>query len=212
MASRNLLLFDYDGVLVDSISHNLSVVRSICQKLGFSVFPDIDYCRNAECISFEVWAKNIGMSQEVMNSFVEQVHMDLSNSAHTLPIFPLIPSVLEELSEFNDLAVITGNTAAAANKFLSHHNLDKHFNYCLGAEMQEPKSKKILRLADCCSCTLESVYYIGDAGTDIIQGKIAGVKTIAVTWGFQSRNRLAKEGPDYIFDNPGDLVKLFKSL
>lgn len=33
--------------------------------------------------------------------------------------------------------------------------------------------------------SLDKVFYIGDAGTDVQQGKAAGVKTIVVTWGFQ---------------------------
>ena len=49
------------------------------------------------------------------------------------------------------------------------------------------------------------VYFVGDEVRDIEAGKKAGIKTIAVSWGYNTKDALAKEQPDYIIDTPLDL-------
>jgi len=40
------------------------------------------------------------------------------------------------------------------------------------------------------------------------QGRLAGVRTVAVTWGFQERELLEQEAPDFVINNPKDLLKI----
>ena len=47
---------------------------------------------------------------------------------------------------------------------------------------------------------------------DIRQGKLAGAKTIAVTWGFQSAAILRIENPDYMANSPNDILDIIKCL
>jgi phosphoglycolate phosphatase len=47
---------------------------------------------------------------------------------------------------------------------------------------------------------------IGDAEYDITMGQAAGYRTCAVTWGNQSRDRLARQQPDHIVDAPEQLT------
>jgi phosphoglycolate phosphatase len=54
----------------------------------------------------------------------------------------------------------------------------------------------------------DRTYYIGDTTGDIREAKMAGIRTVAVTWGWHSRERLAKLQPDYLIDNPSDLLSI----
>lgn len=49
--------------------------------------------------------------------------------------------------------------------------------------------------------------YVGDAPFDLQAGRAAGVTTIAVPWGFFSRDSLAAEGPDMIVETVEELVE-----
>ncbi len=44
-------------------------------------------------------------------------------------------------------------------------------------------------------------YYIGDTDGDVEAGKLSGVKTIAISWGFQDKTILVKSDPDYLIDD-----------
>jgi phosphoglycolate phosphatase-like HAD superfamily hydrolase len=50
---------------------------------------------------------------------------------------------------------------------------------------------------------------IGDAVSDIRAARAAGIKSVAVTWGHQSRQKLSQEAPDLIIDEPEDLANYF---
>ena len=52
--------------------------------------------------------------------------------------------------------------------------------------------------------------YIGDVEGDVEAGRNASVKTVAISWGFNSKERLEKSGPDLLIDNLLELVELLQ--
>jgi len=48
--------------------------------------------------------------------------------------------------------------------------------------------------------------YVGDTSVDIQTAKNAGLISVAVTWGFRSKQSLLAENPDYIIDTPQELL------
>jgi phosphoglycolate phosphatase-like HAD superfamily hydrolase len=52
---------------------------------------------------------------------------------------------------------------------------------------------------------------IGDTVGDIRAGKEAGVRTAAVTWGYQQRDLLLKEAPDCLLDQPKELLYIVRA-
>jgi phosphoglycolate phosphatase len=53
-------------------------------------------------------------------------------------------------------------------------------------------------------------YLAGDTGRDVLTGKQLGIKTIAVTYGFLSREVLKTYGADYLIDNITDTINVIK--
>ena len=54
----------------------------------------------------------------------------------------------------------------------------------------------------------EEAAYLGDSDTDIQAAKAAGIRSIAVTWGFYPKEKLKKENPDFIVDNVEELKEV----
>jgi len=50
-------------------------------------------------------------------------------------------------------------------------------------------------------------YYVGDTRGDMIEGRAGGARTVAVTWGWHRRARLAPAIPDYWADQPSELAE-----
>ena len=59
---------------------------------------------------------------------------------------------------------------------------------------------------------LENTVFVGDADTDIVTAKNAGLVSIGVLWGFRDRDIIEKEGAEYIVETVKDLEKLLISL
>ena len=53
----------------------------------------------------------------------------------------------------------------------------------------------------------ENTIFVGDADTDILTAKNAGLKSIGVLWGFRDREIIEAEGAEYIVETVNDLEK-----
>ena len=56
--------------------------------------------------------------------------------------------------------------------------------------------------------SLENVFYIGDSEVDVQTAAAAGVRLVAVTWGFRSREALLAAGATTLIDRPEDLLAI----
>ena len=86
-------------------------------------------------------------------------------------------------------------------------------NHMPTRETIEPgdKAKKILGACNYFGVDPGLARMIGDTVSDIRYAKRAGVQSIAVTWGWQSRDRLVKEDPDFIVNSVQELADLIES-
>jgi phosphoglycolate phosphatase len=56
------------------------------------------------------------------------------------------------------------------------------------------------------------VIYVGDEIRDIIAAHKCGIRIISVSWGFHTVDLLASKNPDYLVDNPRQIVQLMRSI
>lgn len=93
----------------------------------------------------------------------------------------------------------------------------EHFGDCFVSVMgdvpdvpRKPDPTKVLKMmkdSDCDECIL-----VGDSSVDINTAKNAGISCVAVSWGFQSRERLVSLEPDYIADNKDELEEILNQM
>lgn len=50
--------------------------------------------------------------------------------------------------------------------------------------------------------------YFGDSASDIEAGRNAGMKTVAVSWGYQPHERLMAARPDHVIETPAEMLAL----
>lgn len=60
--------------------------------------------------------------------------------------------------------------------------------------------------------SFEEVIYIGDETRDIEAARKSYVKAIAVSWGFNSKEVLAEQNPDFLIHQPQELIKVIENL
>ena len=84
----------------------------------------------------------------------------------------------------------------------------KHFQSVLGAETPGSKAQKLSGAAKRLCVPPGRVYMVGDSVSDIREAKLAGVTSVAVTWGYHSEQKLVREGPDYLVHAPQEIAEL----
>lgn len=201
---HKLFLFDFDGVLVDSLDVYERRVRLCLEKIGSpAVQNQDDFLALFEDNFYEgIIKKGIDLAA-FMNASISIPTED--DRDQMTPFAPLLP-VLMELKKDNVLAVISSNVSRVINGVLSRHGFDGCFRDVLGADFGYSKIGKIHHAMDSFHVGKDKTYYIGDTTGDIKEARLAGVKTVAVTWGWHSKEKLKAVKPDYLIDTVDELL------
>ena len=201
-----LFLFDFDGVLVDSLDVYEKTVTDCLQKINQPLMRGREeFLELFEGNFYESLAKRGVDLDKFMESSVNILAgVDYSKMK---PFGAMLP-VLEDLKINHQLIVISSNDSPTIQEALRLYNFNGIFKEILGADFMFSKKEKILYAAKKYSAAPNDIYYIGDTTGDIKEGKQAGIKTVGVTWGWHSKEKMAAAKPDYLFDTPQELLQL----
>ena len=125
----------------------------------------------------------------------------------TRPFSDLIP-VLAELKKRHGLVIISSNSSFAIRLMLAKFGFDPYFDDVLGADFNFSKIEKILYAKGHYGTNGGHTFYVCDTAGDVREAREAGVKTVAVTWGWHPRKRLERARPDAMIETPEDLLAL----
>ena len=109
------------------------------------------------------------------------------------------------------LAVCTNKPDAAARGMVEHFFGDDTFDIVRGAldgVPKKPDPAMATEISDALGVNANECVWIGDSAVDIESADNFGCECIAVTWGFRSRESLLEHDPDYIIDDPKDILKI----
>ncbi|CAN5220576.1 HAD family hydrolase [soil metagenome] len=203
---KRTIIFDFDGTIANSFSAFISVYNEIGKEYNLT----------------QITAKE---ARELRNMTPRQVIRALKISLFTLPFYLLkgralfkkridrvkpiegIIPVLKKLSKTHHLGILTSNDQQSVEHFLQKYELDM-FDFVHSEKNLFGKHKALLALMTAHNITQKEIIYVGDEVRDIESCKKAGVPIASVSWGLNSHELLASYKPEYLFDNPEQLLTL----
>lgn len=203
-----LVNFDYDGVLVDSLSRILRLITRAQADLGIGRPPSIEDLQNLANLHPTDLALSLGIPLEKIPELAAKVS-EIYRVDQSLPsMFPGIPGVIRQIARSSIIAVITLNLRDEVLGVLSAYGLQDCVSLIMDGADPRPKRERIGWALQHFAVEPKNAYMVGDARSDIREGKAAGVRTVAVTWGYQPREALAAEDPDFVAECPEELISI----
>jgi phosphoglycolate phosphatase len=207
-----LIIFDYDGVLADTLDDLIQFGQEACNQLGVHHVVTKDDLSNLEVMSFATYGRACEVPEHLIDEFVK-ISLNLFAEKETPPaIFAGLEEVIRRFSANHKIAVVTTNTSQNVHAFLVKHGLDSFIHAVYGVDTHGSKAQKISkarsRLLE--KEKQEAVFMIGDSLSDVRAAKEAGVTSVAVTWGHQNLETLQRGNPDYVVHSPNSLIEIIE--
>ena len=204
---NSTILLDFDGVIVDSIELFCKAVNVAGRKLNRRVSFEPEDLRNIKRMSIPEISNVAGIEKKLMRVFVTEIDGELYRRADEIPMFQHMTDVIEKLSMVGSLGIVSATSRPVISKVLQNYGIERFVRHIAGGDMPGAKSVKIKSIIQENGSRLDNACMVGDTVSDIEQAKIAGVATIAVSWGWHGIEWLRTANPDYEVHQPLDLIE-----
>lgn len=209
-----MVIFDLDGTLLDTLD---DLCNSVNYSLRTNNFPERSlaevrtFVGNGIRLLIERSVPE-GTSKELIDKTFEC--FKTYYAVHCNDKTKTYPGVMDMLNELKKngykIAVLSNKAQYAVTKLC-----DIYFNNLLddavGARenvAKKPSPDALYICAENNNINLNNVIYVGDSDVDVATANNAGVRGIAVTWGFRSRELLIKCGAENLADNTDELLQI----
>jgi phosphoglycolate phosphatase len=198
------LIFDFDGTICDSAKSVVDIINNYFAKGNYKPIS-LQELEKTGAISLISTRQISAVQLSLLQAYVKTESAKLISN---LNCFTHIQEVLQQLSLNHILGLITSNSEENISTFLKKKHLDKLFVFVNTDSDLFGKNQKIRKVMSKYNFKPEKTYYIGDETRDIEAAKKAGVKSVAVTWGYESKELLSQSHPDIIISKPEELLNL----
>jgi phosphoglycolate phosphatase len=211
LADKTLIIFDWDGTLMDSIGLIVESMHIAGEAHGFRTTDQAvkDIIGLSLMHGIEILYPQASEAQKlaIQQSYAEYY---IPNS-HRTPFFTPIENMLLTLKQQDkQLAVATGKKRKGLDRVLeasaSHHYFT--ITRCADESGSKPDPQMLRDILDYTNQPISQAVFIGDSIYDIQMANHLGMASIAVNYGTASSSELAAEQPTYQVDTPQELVAL----
>jgi len=215
----DLLLFDLDGTLVDTTDLILqSFAWTFDAHLPGRLPSRRDlvatFGRSLPAALRELAAEQGATDPEALAAEMLVTYRDFQRQHHDTLIqpFPGIADALAALhAEGHRLGVVTSKMQHFARRGMQLFDLERYFDVAVfhdDVTRHKPHPEPLLEAARRAGVEPSSAIYIGDSTHDIVAGRAAAMRTVAVLWGPFDREVLEAARPDAMVSSPSELVEL----
>jgi len=200
MAKRfDLLVFDWDGTLLDSIGAIVKAVKASCRDLGQPEPSDMQARQVIGLGLVDVLSHSVpGLSEDQFPRMVERYRFHYLSNDHELNLFEGAAELIAKLHSAGFmLAVATGKSRNGLNRALTYSGLGPYFSStrCAGECFSKPHPQMLEELMEELSVKPERTLMIGDTTHDLQMALNAGTYGLAVDYGAHSASALDSLNP-----------------
>lgn len=206
------VVFDFDGTIADTLETLLQIVNELADSFGYPKATP-EQVEVYQKLSSRQILKQSGISYLQLPILIWKAQRLLSERMTTLQPFAEMERSLDELKAAGyQLGILTSNSQKNVELFLRTHDLSDRFDFIYSGLTVFGKERLFHQLLRQEAIDRDRLIYVGDETRDIEAAHRVGVKSIAVGWGFNAREALAKYNPDAEIDAPRELLSAVRSL
>lgn len=217
---KQLLIFDFDGTLIDSVPDLAQAVNDMLSNLGKPTYP-IDSIRNwvgngsrlliERALVGDVQVADGQLSKEEADH-AEQVFFEAyaKISGQNTVAYPDVDAGLKQLQQAGfTLALVTNKPIRFVPKILKSFGWSELFSEVLGGDSlatKKPDPAPLLHVCQKLAVSPQQAVMVGDSKNDILAGQNANIDTLGLSYGYNYGQDIRDFNPTAAFDDFQSLV------
>jgi phosphoglycolate phosphatase len=206
---KTTLLFDFDGTLAETMMLIHKVFNRLSSVYRYSHLPE-EEIEKVRHLNIKDFFKYCGIpfwkvpiiaihARRLMHSDIHEVH----------PPAGLVEVLTRIHNSGNyEMDILTSNRRKNVLKFLSGHSMG-WFDEVHSTRAILSKKRRVEKYIRQNGLDPQNLYYVGDTSVDVESARHAGAKVVAVSWGLNTSEALARCNPDHLVDHPSQLLDIF---
>lgn len=207
MERKKLIIFDFDGVIIDS--------WELAYKMNQREWPNITPEEYRSMFSGNIFKESAKrppslFSKEERDEWFDTVYYPAKLS---LPIYDGIDRVIEKLAKNYTLVINSSSSEESIGKILKKFELDSYFEKVYGFETSTDKAEKFRMILEEYEVEPDECLLITDTVGDVLEAKHYSIPSLVVIYGYQGRNYFSSIENETIgfADKPADILNFIKS-
>ena len=214
MKQFDLIVFDWDGTLMDSAAAIVTALQAAALDIGVTP-PSDERARHIIGLGLQEALQHAmpDLSAEHYRALAERYRYHYLARDHELVLFDGAGTLVDALAaEGYMLAVATGKTRKGLDRAFAHSGLGAvfHDSRCADECHSKPHPQMLLELMDAFAVQPEKTLMIGDTTHDLLMARNAGTGSLAVSYGAHPREPLLASASEGCVDSVGELANWFR--
>lgn len=219
MMNKKLLIFDFDGTLIDSVPDLAEATNIMLEQLGKPLFP-LDTVKQwvgngARMLVERALSGSVDINEQLSKDEVDTAERIFFAAYGTLDCnkttsYPDVDSGLKKLKNAGfTLALVTNKPMRFVPKILDSLGWTSLFDMVLGGDslpVKKPDPAPLLHVCETLKFSPAQAFMIGDSINDISAGKNAHIDTIGLSYGYNYGQDIRDSKPNQAFDHFADLL------
>ena len=213
---KNIVLFDLDGTLVDSLTDLADSMNRVLNRQGLPLHPIQAYryfvgdgITNLVRRALPAEARQPETIEDCVREMRREYNM---HWADTTQPYPGIAELLDTLTSRGiEMAILSNKPDELTRKVVGTLLPNWRFAAVAGARetiARKPDPAGALRIASLLHHEPHDFLYLGDTNTDMLTARAAGMFAVGALWGFRTADELKENGAQALLSVPLELCPL----
>jgi len=202
------IIFDFDGTIVDSFETIIQIFYELTGRHDSLPPDEIERLRGMTLLAA---AEELRVQRWRMPFLLMQGRRRMTKRMKEIKLHEDMTETIQKLhAEGHQLFIVSSNSRKNIVEYLEHHNLTVEFVEIYGNAGLLDKAHILKKVLKRNKLDANDAWYIGDEVRDIVGAHHAGVKIMAVTWGFNTAEILNKHNPNQLITTPTEIIRFLE--
>jgi len=205
----DILIFDFDGTIADTHHYIVRISNILAPEYGYKTIADneIEQLRDK---SAREMISHLSVPVLKIPAILAHAKRIFHDGIDEIKLIAGMHDVLHDLHRLGyTMGIVSSNMEKNIIRFLQNHDIHI-FDFIHSTTKIWSKHHSISKLIRAKKFDRTAVTYIGDETRDITAARKCGIRSLAVTWGYNSEKALSCVNPDILVHTPAELTVAVK--